>query len=635
MLQSLREKMAGPLAWFVVGLITIPFAFWGVDQFATGGSDPTLVRVGDQKITQAQFRAGYDRRYQQLVQMLGDSFQPDMIDQAGFRESVLQDMIQESMLRQYADDNGYRVGDESLLSFLRSVPAFQEDGRFSPSAYRAVLSRQGLSPEYYESQLRDGLAIEQLRSGIIDTAFTTDADRALAQRIAGQSRRFDYVRVPASRYLASVEVDESEARAVYDEQPQRFQRPERVRLSYIDLDLEQMMAADEPNEEVLKAIYQAERDGRFSRPETRRASHILKTGADARARIEALATQLAEGADFAELARQHSEDTGSATDGGELGWIERGQMVPAFETALFAMEAGQLSAPVETDFGWHLIQLDEVRERRTLAFEDESVQQDLLRLYRARESDLRFRELADVLEQVAFENAASLEPAAEATGLQVQQTDWLTRESSSDLFAHEQVRRAAFSREVLDGENSSLIGIGSSRVVVLRAQEYEPPRLREFDEVRERILGGLREQRASERAQEVASALAVAAREGGDFSAAVEAEGLRLESPGLVRRDADSVDRAIRGAAFAMPRPDETRRPVELVNLGASGTAVVVLHEVSEPDGDFNLRGTPFANLREDRAGAEFAAFTQHIENVVNVRRMTEPARPAEADFLD
>lgn len=633
MLQSMREKMAGPAAWIVIGIIAVPFAFFGLDQFGGGGADPTLVRVGDQKISQAQFRAAYDQQYQVLLN--NPQFEPDTLDRAAFREEVLQQIIRQSTLSQYTDRNGYRTSDAALLAYLQSFPAFQEDGRFSPTAYRTALARQGMSSDYYEAQQGRFLAIEQLADAVIDSAFVTEADRQLAARLIGQSRRFDYLRVPASRYLASVEATVGEARAIYDEQPERFQTVERIRLAYVDLDLDRLLAARDPSEEVLRAIYDAERDARFSRPESRRGRHILITGDDARARIDALAAQLAAGADFAELAREHSEDSLSAPDGGDLGWIERDLLVPALETAFFELEAGEVSAPVESNFGWHLAKLDELNPERTLAFEDESVQADLHRLYRARESELRFREMADTLEQAAFENPASLEPAAEAVELPLQTSGWLTRDAQGDIFAFDQVRREAFSREVLAGENSGLISLGNARVIVLRALEHEPVRQRSFEEVRESILGQLRETRAADRARQQAETIAAAVRDGADLGELAASENLRIETHGPIIRDDDSVDRVVRRAVFSLPRPEGDAPTVGQVDLGAAGTAVLVLRSVDESTSVADAESALFTGLRELRAGAEFGSFVNQMEQSIRVRRLVQPEPEEFEAFLE
>lgn len=633
MLQSMREKMAGPAAWVVIGIIAVPFAFFGLDQFAGGGADPTLVRVGDQKIKQSQFRAAYDQQYQMLLR--NPQFEPETLDRAVFREEVLQQMVRQSTLSQYTERNGYRTSDAALLNYLQSFPAFQEDGRFSRNAYRTALARQGISSDYYEAQQGRFLAIEQLADAIVDSAFVTDADRRLTARLIGQSRRFDYVRVPASRHLATVEAGVDEARAIYDAQPERFQTIERIRLAYVDLDLDSLMAARDPSEEVLRAIYDAEREARFSRPETRRGRHILLTGDDARARAEALAAQLAEGADFAELAREHSSDSLSAADGGDLGWVERDQLAPELEKALFALEEGQVSAPVQSNFGWHLVKLDELRADRTLAFDDASVQADLRRLYRARESELRFRELADKLEQAAFENPSSLDAAAEAVDQAVQSTGWLTRDAQGGLFAFDQVRRAAFSREVLAGENSGLISLGNSRVVVIRALEHEPVRQRDFEEVRESILGELRETRAAEKARQQAEAMVAALRDGGDIAELAAQNGLRVESHGPVIRDDESIDRVVRRAVFSLPRPEADAPSIGSVDLGAAGTAVVVLRSVEETDVPPDADSLLFSGLRELRAGAEFGSFIAQVEQSIRVRRLEQPEAESFEDFLD
>ena len=176
MLQSIRDRLTGPLVWFVVGLIAIPFAFWGIDSFNTGGGDPVMAEVGDQKITQNEFSRAYEQRYQQYRSLLGENFRADLFDENQFRRLTLDDMVQESALRQFARASGYRASDAVLRDYLVSIPAFQKDGRFSAETYRELLQRQNLPVDRYEAQLRESLVIDQLRGAVQDTSFATEQD---------------------------------------------------------------------------------------------------------------------------------------------------------------------------------------------------------------------------------------------------------------------------------------------------------------------------------------------------------------------------------------------------------------------------------------------------------------------------
>jgi peptidyl-prolyl cis-trans isomerase D len=640
MLQAIRDGLTGWVVWFIVGLICIPFAFVGIESFRTGGSDPVVAKVGSQEITQAQLSAGFDQRYRQLQALLGENFRPEMFDQTRFRATVLQDMAQEALLRQYAQDAGFRASDAALFNYLRTIPVFQRDGQFSTEAYKAALSRQGLTPERFESQLRSALEIDQMREAVIESAFVTAADAAQAWRLAQQTRELTVLNFEASRYLAAVKVSDEEIAARYERDKARFTSPERIQLAYIELAQADLARAEPPSSDVLRVLYDAEKASRLTTPEERKARHILVSFGDdkdaARQKIEALAARLKQGTSFAELARTESQDPGSKDQGGDLGWIKRGQMVERFESALFALQPGEISAPVETEFGFHLIRLDELKAARTRAFEDAEVQRELTELYLGRERERRFQELQEQLEVLAFENPASLEPAAKALDLQIRTTGWFQRSGAqaSGIAADDGVRAAAFSAEVLeDGENSKLIALEPGRVVVIRKADYEPERQKALDEVAEQITQSLREEAARARALEAARSAAQALREGGRATAVARDAGARLQTPGWVGREQSGVDPAVLERLFRLPRPQPEQSVVAEVALASGDVSVVMLTGVRDP-GPADAQNAEFqrlrAQLRDQLAGTEFNGYRGMIEDRIKVKFYTPPPPDAE-----
>ena len=634
MLQNIRESMTGPIAWFIVGLIVLPFAFWGVDQFNTGGADPVLVEVGDQEITQSQYQRGYQQRYQQLASLMGENFRPDLIDQSRFQASVLEDLISESLLRQFTDNSGYRVPDAQLFEFIREVPAFQQDGAFSTEAYRRALANQGFSPAAWEQRLRASLEIDQMRRGVLESAFTAPAEAAIARSLENQQRFLSYVRFAATDFTDGVEVADEDLQRYFEDNQSRVVASERVKLAYVDLDADQLEPAEAPSEDVLRVIYEAEKGSRFTTAEERRASHVLiKFGADkdaARDRLESIREAILGGANFGEQAKAHSEDPGSKSDGGSLGWVRRGQMVDAFERALFDLAPGSISRIVETEFGWHVIRLDEVKPGTVQAFEDEAVQRQLVELYRAREGERRFQELADQLEQVAFESPDSLTAVSEATGLPVKTTGWFGRGGGAGLAADDGVREAAFSAEVMNGENSRPITLGPSRLVVVRQAEYEAARQRTLDEVRTEVHAQLLRERSAAMARERAQSVMAAVGPDTSLDEAAQAVGAEVQSHGLIQRDASDVDRAIVERLFKMPRPAEGQSSFASVTLPNGDTAVLALSAVQVAEDSEASGGATEQQLRDAQAGAEFAAYRAWIREQIDVEAVRSPVSEGE-----
>lgn len=637
MLQTIRDRTSGLIAGFVVAIIVVPLAFWGIESFVGGGGDPVVAKVGSQKIHDSQFRRAYEERYQQYLQLMGDSFRADQFDQAGFRQTVLDDMTQESLLRQYAQDVGYRSGDAALFAAITSIPAFQVNGAFDRDTYKAVLSRQGLSPERFEAQLRQSLEIDQMRGAVVDTAFMTPVEVRQLIQLATQERELSVAILSLAKYQQAAVSDE-DARRRYEETKSEYMAPERVKLAYVELSAETLPEAPAPDADVLKVLYDAEKDGRFTTPEQRKARHILISfGPDKAASLkkaEALAAQIKGGADFAALAMAQSDDKGSKASGGDLGLLRRGQMPDAFEKALWSQKAGEVSAPVETDFGWHLIRVDEIKTAVAKPFDDEDVQSELVDLYRAREHQKHFQDLAEKIEQLAFENPTSLDAVAGEIKQSVQFTDWFTRDGGTGIAANDAVKTAAFSAEVIkDGENSKPIVLGDSRVVVVRKAEYEAPRQRTFDEVAETIRAQLRDEQALSRAQDDAKALLAAARGGTPFAEAAAARGAELRELGKLRREDRIADPALLSELFKLPKPKEGAATYGQTRLGNGDVAVLAFTGVSVPSAE-TIGDTESSRFAQVAAGLEFQAYRGLIAEKIKIKLVNPPQAEAPADPL-
>jgi peptidyl-prolyl cis-trans isomerase D len=637
MLQSIRDRLTGPIVWFVIALIAVPFAFWGIQSFGGGGADPVVVKVGDQKITQAQFRQTYDQRYQQYRSLLGESFRADLFDENRFRELTLDDMVQESAMRQYARSAGYRASDATLRDFLITVPAFQKDGKFSSDSYRALLEQQGMKPDAYERQLRESLAIEQLRNAVQSTSFVTAEQTWAAHRLEKQTRRITVVQVSAKNFRDQVKVTDAEIADRYETDKSRYQTAERVKLAYVELDRNQLATAGAPAPEVLKALYDAEKEARFASPEERRASHILVNfGADkaaAKKKTEDLLAKIKGGQDFAQVAREASDDPGSKAQGGDLGWVRKGMMAPKFEEALYGIpDAGaDVAGPVETEFGWHLIKLVEIKAATIRPFEDAAVQAELVEAYGTREGEKRFQELSSKLEALAFENT-SLEPVAAEMKLEIKSTDWFTRSggAGTGIAAIEAVRQTAFSSEVLqDGENSKPIPVSDDALVVIHKSEHEPARQRPLDEVKELVRETLVTEGAAKFAREAADSLVAKVKAGEGLREAATAQGLTPQFDGEAQRGQAELEGPVVDAAFRMARPAQGATHVEAIAAGNGGTAVIALSAVIDPprpdDATLGGDGALQSRVRDSLAGAEFGAYRKSVENEIEVEKVQAP----------
>lgn len=631
MLQSIRDRLTGPVALGIVGLIVVPFAFWGIDSYLRSPGNPTVAEVGDTEITRTQLQRSYDQGVARLQSLLGEQFQPGMIDPPRFKRGILDNLIQDALLEQQARDHGFRVSDDLVLQNLRSEAAFQRDGAFSGDRYREVLTRAGISPASYEADLRYALAVDQLQRGVRTTAFATQSDVDLGWRLEQQQRELAYLLYSTERYANQAAVDDAAVQARYQRDQAQYVTTERLKLGYVELNRAVLKGAPAPAPELLKVIYEAEKASRFATPEQRKARHILirvAAGGDenaAKAKIEALEKQIKKGADFSELAKSSSEDTGSKASGGDLGWVGKGVMVPEFEQALFALDKGQLSAPVRTSFGWHLIRLDDVKAQQVKAFNTAEVQHELLRLYRDREADERFQQLSKRMDEIAFDEPGSLDALARALNVSAQTSDWITRDTGSGIGEFPTVRTAAFSDAVLkQKENSTPIELSPGRLVVVRIAEHEPARQKPLSEVSDELKAQLKQEAGKEQSRKAAQ-LALKELEGGrSLAQQSSADGARLHPATWIGRttSVNGVPQELVAAAYNLPRPAGGRPRYAVTPLANGDQAVLVFSAIKEGQ----TQGAESTALQSfqirvaaEVSAQEYAAYLAHVREQLGV----------------
>ncbi len=617
MLQFIRNNTKGVIAWIIVGLLIIPFALWGVNEYFAGGSgDMVVATIGDREIQSREFQSLYQRELSIRRQIAPDTF--DASDPS-IRRDVLDRLINSEVMSQTAIRAGFRVSDEQLGRQIRSMREFQTDGRFDPELYDRLLRISGLSRPMFEENLRRDLMIEQLIAGVVDTAMLTGHELERWLKLSEQQRRFGYLVLAAEDYLALAEVSDEDIARHYRENIDRYEVPEQVRAEYLELSLDGLRDQVSVDEATLRRMYD-ERAGAFSVGEERKVRHILLGAgdpADAEAIALALATagelreRIAAGDSFADLAREYSEDSGSAADGGDLGFISRGTMPESFEEAVFALAEGEVGAPVQTPFGVHLVRVDTIRPGSRRSFEE--VRAQLRDDYLNARADEQFFELTERLADLTFEHPDTLVVAAEDLGIEIRETAYFSREQGEGVAAGREFRAAAFSGDVFEaGNNSPLIELGPSRVVVLRVQDRRPAAHRPLEEVQAQIARTLRETRAAALAEEEGRRILEGIDQGEPPAAAASARGLEWHSEVLAARDDPSVPFDILDAAFAMPSPSGEQPRIRGAGLLGGDYAIIALHEVidGDPQGipaDERRRNRDaLAQLLQQRAGDDF-----------------------------
>jgi len=566
MLSEIRERATGWIAYIIVGIIIIPFAFWGVNEYFAGGEEVVVATVGDAEIEQVGYRRALENRRAQMRRVLGDNFSPEIANSPEFKRGVLNDLISRTLLDQHAEEQGYRVGDELLARQIRINPRFQVDGEFSPDAYRGAVAQMGLTQTGFEARLRRQLVLQQLRDGIQQTAFTTPDQRDGLLRLSLQERRFDHAVLQADRFVDDVEVTDDEVRDEYEANPDRYRTAERLKVEYVELSVDELAASINVSDEELRQAYE-QNESRFTSEAVRHASHILiETGSDpnederrgALDEANKLMERLRSGADFAGLAKQHSDDPGSAAQGGDLGRIEKGAMVAPFEEALFELtEEGALAGPVRTRFGYHIIKLTGYQPAEVEPFAE--VRDELLIEERRRQAEALFLDRAEAFRNIAYEHPQSLEPVADQLELTIQQSGWFTRESGSGIAADPDVREAAFSEDVFQERlNSEAIELDINTLVVVRRLDHQPANVKPLDQVRDGISNRLRRQKARERAAEIGPRIVEQLESGKGWQAVVAEHELAPETVRWSRnraRGQNAPAAEVIDAVFRLPKP--------------------------------------------------------------------------------
>jgi peptidyl-prolyl cis-trans isomerase D len=478
----------------ILALISISFVFFGIESYLQQSQSAIAVaKVAGTEISQAEFDRALREQQDRLRQSTGEAADSALFRSADFRRAVLDNLINQRLLAFYASKSKLAVADGQLQQAIASIPAFQSDGKFSIAQYEAVVRSQGLSQAAFEARLRRDLALQQVLMATMEAAQPAGpaTERLLAAQLETRSVRVMHY-APAD-FEGQVKLPEGAAKSFYDDNPGAYERAARVKVDYLVLD-EAAVAHDVVvSGEEARQWYEAHRD-QYMQPEERRVRHILiQTAPDgkdeqieaARAKAEKLRqTVLADPGSFAKIAKQSSEDSGSAGEGGDLGYFGRGAMVAPFEEAAFALKAGEISDLVRTDFGFHILQLEDIRPARGRSFDEAKA--EIAAELRQRAAARRFAESADSFANTVYEQSDSLEPAAKRFGLALQHSDWVDQGATTiGPLDSEKLVKALFSEDALTHKrNTEAIDLGGNRLVAARVVAYEPARRRAFDEVR-------------------------------------------------------------------------------------------------------------------------------------------------------
>ena len=515
MLEAIRERSKGWLAKLILVLITVPFALWGIDSYLhQAGSNVAIAKVDGDTVTVQE--------YGNALQNLRDKLQaegkvdPAMLDNPEVKQSVLDRLITTRLLNAEIQREKFTIGDEQLGKYIIGLPEFQQDGQFSQEVYDKLLAQNRLSPSQFESRLRTDLLAQQARDGLVSLAYLPNSLSEQTVKIEHQQREVSVAEIKAADYLTQVKVDPAQVKAYYENNKDKFRVPEQVKLEFVLMSANTLIPGMQVTEEESKKFF-AENAAKFQGDEQRRASHILigfgvsatpQAKQEARKKAEEVLAEVKKNpGKFDELAKKYSQDPGSAEKGGDLGMFGRGAMVKSFEDAVFSMTPGAISDLVESEFGYHIIKLTEIKGQ---AQGYDAVKPQIRAELMYQKALSKFSEQAENFSNMVYEQSTSLQPAAAAFGLQVQTTGWLSRAEGAKFFKNDKLINMVFTNEVLkERRNTEAIEVSPNSLVSARVVDYKAAAPRTFEEVKVGIEEFLKLEQAAKLAiQKGESALA-------------------------------------------------------------------------------------------------------------------------------
>jgi peptidyl-prolyl cis-trans isomerase D len=617
MLLKIREKVQGIIAVTILVFMASLFVLWGIDVNSyIDGSNGPVAKVNGVKITQQEYRQALENVQQ------GD---PRRTEAAGVKQMIVNNLIDQTLLIDEANDRGYRLSGGQLEQMIKDIPFFQRDGQYEPALYDAFLRRQNMRPGEFRQRLRENNITSQVQSGLAESVFVTDADVNAFVRLLQQQRRVSYAVVGLDTFLPKVNITAQDVEKYYEDNQETFRTPETVRIEYIVLSANDIAKQSAPTDADLREAYEAEA-GRYATPAKRRLSHILVNVAPdakddalqaAKKRAEDLAKQAKAGGSFAALAQKNSDDKDSGAKGGDLGEVTPGLLPPSIESAAQDLKLGEVAGPVRTQFGFHIVKLTGYTPGTSRSFE--AVKRELAEQVKKRKGEERYYEVGEQLRNLVYEHPEGLATAAKELGLKIQTSDWFTQTGGNGIAANPRVATAAFEPEVLAQErNSDVIELDPVTVAALHVIERKPSAIRPLNDVRAGIERTLKEQRAKELARAEAEEWTkkLSGSPAAEFGGA-----LKAQTKTVTRQAFAGIDPRLAEAIFAAPRPQQNKPTYGHVDLG-QGYAVYALESVTDVDpakADADLKQRVRRELAQRRGAGYYSIYKDGLRRDADI----------------
>lgn len=629
MLEYIRERAQGWFAWIIIGMLIIPFALWGINSYFEGGSTAVVAKVNGTEISLREYEELRQQQRERLRSMLGANANAEMIESLVKPNDILDGVIDRELLVQAAMKAGYRIGDALLADEIKSEEGFQRDGQFSKQFYDQYLRSQGLTPAGFEARMARSLLLAQLNAGVVESALVTNKDVENYIRLRDQKRALGYMIIPVAQFEGEATVTDEQIKNYYERKQDQFVQPEEVSIEYVEIRSTDLLGKISTTEAELKQFYDEQKD-QFGVGEERRTRHILieidkvkdPAGEKALARAQELLARIKKGESFEELAKTNSDDPGSASSGGDLGFLSDKQMDKAFTEAAFALNKGEVSAPVKTSYGYHLIKVEEIRAGSQKPFDQ--VRVEIEQQLKNKKADTLFFEQSETLAAMAYEKPDSLQPVADALGLKIQTTGFFGKRGGPGIASNPKVAAAAFKEDVLKkGLNSEPVEVGPNHIVVLRMKEHKPETQRTLDEVRPQIVAAVKREFATQKAEEAGKA-ALKRIDAGEDPVAVARELKSEWKTATASRNDAALDRTLVEHTFKLARPESGKTVSSGLKMTNGDYAVVRLTAVNDGDPsqiDDAQKKMIAKTLAETAAESEFSALLESAKKNAKIAR--------------
>ncbi len=634
MLQSIADKLKKHrwLSGALLGAIALFFVVWGaygVVNISFGPSDYGL-KVNGETISADTLNNAWQQQQSQYEQALHGAPLGDA-QKTALQQQLMDQYVRQALLQQRSQQAGYRASQSDLTAAYETEPAFQVDGKFDPRAARAMLAQAGMTPDIYEAEKTQELQVAQLSQGIENSDFLTPSELGRIYALENEQRQVRYALLPADRYANTVKISDADVAAWYHSHQSDYLSQDAVDLQYAQLQLSSVAAEVTVAPADLQAYYEKNKS-RFSQPETRHAHHILITVADpkdpksdaaALAKARQILADLRAGKDFGELARKYSADPGSAAKGGDLGWADRSVYVPAFADALFGMQQpGLYPQPVKTQYGYHIIRLDEIRPAQIQPLEQ--VRSQIEAEYQRSQASALFGDKQDQLQQALDNGSSDVAGLAKQFGMQSGEIkDFTATGGGAPLGKASELLSAVFSDDALTG--GRVIGplaLGNDSIVIFRVLAHHPPAPQPLDSVREQVVAAITRARTDAAARAAADGAVKQLQSGSSFDMVAQGLGVAAAPAAFIARGDPQVPAEVRLAAFAGPPPG-SKPDYEAVTLDDGGAAVLEISAVKA--------GQPGTNSQADQqlvdeymkrdSDAEFSAYLLELQRNASIKR--------------